>query len=787
MGFLLGSSCLSQYPSLMLLSHRKLGKKKKILAVMVASLQDNIPSDEDICCKNRRAFLFLGVSVLPLLELKAVVAEIPPSGQLGFEVLSQPTGFATIFLSPRNRNKNMKSRTLELPQDPTSEDKKGISMSQVQQHEQTKLESSSPDLEQLVSKRDLEQSDMQTSLQEAPRISSPVYGTPTISFVSLLNVIGILGSGVFCALYAASQKEKSAMKSTMKSTNIKFSEAQESAAALKEDLEKRLVNEQEQRNKLVSRLEEEVASLSTQLGSANGRIKDLSGDLQNRKKLLDESNTQLSQLESAIRKAREDKDQLEILLKEKTYTVEVLQDKGSLLTQELNEKEKRIDDLNGLLAKEESKCQNLSSIVDQTRARLLEANSTAKQLNEETLKIRKELQLKQSSIDRLNEKVRSLEEENCESSKRFLDLRKEYIDFKSSAEQRATFDSELLSKKDGELDVVRERLAAAQRDAGSKEAMISELEKGRDGLKRMLEEKADNMKELTNELQSTEDSLRASKLEASDLAKQLNETKRSYEVLMSRISKLRDEFHQENKLVINKLEEAKFSSEALSSELVSTRETLGRTKEELTSTSIELKEMMEDRESLKKELLEIYKKLELAAEELKEERSTVVTLNRELEIIKKQMLEDSKARKDLEADLDEATKSLDEMNKSALLLSRELEISSSRIASFEAENEILLQSVVKQKDNAREAQENVEDAQNLIIRLGNERESLELRANKLEEDLASTKGEILRLRKQISLNKESAEEDRSKRTKVVSATPFTAEKTVTKRRKGGSP
>ncbi|KAJ6837826.1 MAR-binding filament-like protein 1 isoform X3 [Iris pallida] len=681
MVFLLGSSCLSQYTSLLLHSHIKLGrrrKKKKVLTAMVSSLQDNIPSDEGICSKNRRPSLFLGVSVLPLLGLRALAADIPPN------------------------------------------DKKGTSISEVQQPEQTQREISSPDLEQLVSKKDLELSEMQTSLQEAPRISSRVYGTPTISFVSMLNVMGILGSGVLCALYAALLKEKSAMESTIRSKNIKFSEAQEDAAAMKEDLEKRLMIEQEQRKKQVSRLEEEVASLSSQLGSANGRIEAISGELKNRKKLLDESNAQLSQLESAIIKAREEKDQFEALLKESKYTVEVLQDKVSLLTREVNDKEKSIEDLNGLLAKEESQCQNLSSIIDQTRARLLEANSTCEQLNEEILTNRKEVHSKQSSIDKLNEKVRSLQEEIGESSKRFLDLSKEYNDFKSSAEERASLDSELLSKKDDEVHVVEERLADAQRDAVSKQAMFSELEKERDGLKVMLEEKDNYMRKLTDDLLITEKSLRSSKIEASDLAKELNETKRLYEVLVTKISTLQDEFHQENKLLTDKLELAKFSSEALSSELVSTREILGRTKEELTSTSIELKEILEDRENLKKELLEIYKKVELAAEELKEERTTVATLKRELEMIKQQMLEDTKARKDLEADLDEATKSLDEMNKSTQLLSRELEISNSRIASFEAEKAMLLQPVIKQKDNDRESQENVEDAQNLITSLGSE-------------------------------------------------------------------
>ena len=44
----------------------------------------------------------------------------------------------------------------------------------------------------------------------------------------------------------------------------------------------------------------------------------------------------------------------------------------------------------------------------------------------------------------------------------------------------------------------------------------------------------------------------------------------------------------------------------------------------------------------------------------------------------------------------------------------------------------------------------MEDAQNTIKRLGTERESFEMRSKKLEDELATAKGEILRLRRQIS-------------------------------------
>lgn len=212
------------------------------------------------------------------------------------------------------------------------------------------------------------------------------------------------------------------------------------------------------------------------------------------------------------------------------------------------------------------------------------------------------------------------------------------------------------------------------------------------------------------------------------------------------------------------------------------------------------------RDNLKKELLDVYKNLESTTHELVEERKIVTTLNRELEALAKQLHADFEARKALEADLDEATKSLDEMNNSALSLSKELEETHSRNDTLEAEKEMLSKALAEQTKITTEAQENTEDAQNLITGLQTEKESFELRSRHLEEELALAKGEILRLRRQISANRSQKPKTLTRRsvapettealkdqpvnehnqntTGVAAGTPVSA-KRVTRRRKGG--
>ena len=93
------------------------------------------------------------------------------------------------------------------------------------------------------------------------------------------------------------------------------------------------------------------------------------------------------------------------------------------------------------------------------------------------------------------------------------------------------------------------------------------------------------------------------------------------------------------------------------------------------------------------------------------------------------------------------------MNRNILKLSEDLERANAKISSLEDEKMVLYKTLTEQKNASKEARENMEDAHNLVMALGKERESLEKRAKKLEEDLASAKGEILRLRSQINSSK----------------------------------
>ncbi|RWR83032.1 MAR-binding filament-like protein 1-1 [Cinnamomum micranthum f. kanehirae] len=580
---------------------------------------------------------------------------------------------------------------------------------------------------------------------------------PANPFVGFLNGIGIIGLGVLGALYALSQNKMATLQSAIESMKSKLSAKEVAIATLERNFKRSLQSEQEKIEQ-IRKMKEEQASLLNQLASANTALTEFQQELHGERKLAGDLKAQMDHLRGIIAQAGEDKKILEALLREKQDVANVLEERLDLLILETKDKEMRIKNLNLSLAGKESECENLISVCNQTKEDLAQANAVIEGLKEEVHRSGEEIELKKSMEEDLNARIKLFLIEKDETIKKIHTLQEEYNELKSFSAQRAASDSEILSNKDCELNQLKEKLETLLNEAKSNQALIVELTRERDSLRTTLERETKTVKNLRGELQITEETLGASRLEAAELSEQLRQSKRSCEELTSEVSKIQTEFSEALVSLNQNLDDVESSSKVLSDELFSVKEALTKTKQELVVVTDELEDVKEARENLKKELLEIYKKAETTDHDLKEERKVVASVNNELEELGKQILKDKDARSNLERDLEDATKSLDEMNRKALLLSKELEISNSKGANLETERNMLYTSLVEQKDAVKEAQENLEDAHNLLTKIGKERESLETRSKRLDEELASAKGEILRLRRVVNLIKSKENE-----------------------------
>uniref|UniRef100_A0A2P2JF17 Uncharacterized protein MANES_11G047800 n=1 Tax=Rhizophora mucronata TaxID=61149 RepID=A0A2P2JF17_RHIMU len=573
--------------------------------------------------------------------------------------------------------------------------------------------------------------------------------TPSNSFLSILNGVGIFGAGILGALYALAQKEKKDADTMIESMMEKLKEKEAAFVSLKNNFEATLLYEQEERMKQLKKAKEEQQLLANQLNLANSTINGLGQELKSEKRVVEELKAQVNCLETDLSKAAEDKNSLEQELKEKLNSIDVLEDKISLLSLELKDREDTVQSLSSSLAKRDLELKGVDSICNQTKDELANAHSEMKELKEELLKHTRELELKNSAVVELKSVVSSVSGERDESYKKLNAIQEDYKDLKSSAEKKAALDAKALQDKEDELHKLKEKLEFGLNEISRSQAMIVDLTKEREHLRGLLDAETSNVKNLKDELQISQEAVGQSKSEASGLAKQLKQSINRCNELESEVARVDAEFVEATERLQSILEKEKQRGEALASELSVVKEQLKKTKEELRKMSSELAVVMENHDNIQKELTDVYNKVEVTANELQEEKKVVSSLNREIQNLEKQILNDNEARESLKADLEEATKSLDEMNRNALTLSGDLERAHSVISSLEDQKQLLYKSLTDQKNASMEAQENLEDAHIIVMRLGKERENFENRAKKLEEELASAKGEILRLRSQM--------------------------------------
>ncbi|VAH03083.1 unnamed protein product [Triticum turgidum subsp. durum] len=468
--------------------------------------------------------------------------------------------------------------------------------------------------------------------------------------------------------------------------------------------------------------QDEEASLD-RLASTKRTVKNLNEEVMKEKELVEQLKHEIHDLEISIAQAEEDKHAFEENLRDKLETLDILHGKVNLLSQDVNDKEENITELSSSLSTKEGDYQSLHLMFNQTKESLEHANSRMEQLEKYVYAAKNDIKSKISSIDSLNEDVQTLCSAKSDAEEKISELMKQYTELETASKMRASRDSELLSNKDGQLNQLEERLST-----------------------------------------STEDALKESRNELFKLSEELNAVNISNHDLTTQISEFTNESNEVKQALTKKVEEAESVSKALSDELASVKEIHQKTQEDLEVTSNQLVSITEVHDELSKELLDTYKKLESTTDELVRERRINATLKRELEALVKQSQVESEARRALQADLDEATLSLNEVNESTLFLSNKLDSTVSRISAIKEEKEVLSAALSEQKKSTAEAQKNMVDAQHLIKRLGMERENSEIRSTKLEEELATAKGEMLYLRRQITASG-------SQNTDVLEASP----------------
>ncbi|XP_011072627.1 MAR-binding filament-like protein 1-1 [Sesamum indicum] len=569
-------------------------------------------------------------------------------------------------------------------------------------------------------------------------------------FCSLLNELGVFCSGVVAGLYASRNKGNVISDAIIESMNNKLKEKEAAIASLEKKFEMELLNEKDVQNKELAKANLERQSLVDRLNLARHEITRMGQALEKEKSLYRELTIQAHDLENSLKEAGNEKRELQEQLKKKIDSVAVSQERFNLLASEIKDKEADLRYASWAIAEKDREVDQLSIAYRQSLVQLTSLNAEIKQLKDVLLKNEKELQPRNETVLKLEAELTSSLAKIDEATKNLDAVQKEYDEFKSSMEKKSASDATLLGEKDETIHQLEEQLKLALKELNINKVLISDLTSEKDNLKESLNVELGNVENLYQDLKITQDALEKSRGEACDLAEELQQSRYLCLDLEAEIGNIHDQFTQATELLQQNSDEAKQRVTVLAEELRVATELLSESNEKLKITSQELAAAVQKCDSLEKELVDADEKAESAALVLKQEKLIISSLNKDLMALETQLSKDNEAQKSLEAGVEEATKSLDEMNKHALVISEELELANNQILSLEDEKAELYRSLIQLKRAHQVALENLEDAHNLIVRLGNERESLQKRGEKLEEVLASAKGEILQLRSQIN-------------------------------------
>ncbi|KAL3631859.1 MAR-binding filament-like protein [Castilleja foliolosa] len=583
------------------------------------------------------------------------------------------------------------------------------------------------------------QDQKQKGKQSVPESSS---GNSVFSF---LNGLGFLGSGVLAALYALTKKEKDSANAAIESMRIELKEKNAAVTSLEKKIEEELSYEKEVRKKMLAKSNEEHLALLSQLNLANDTIKSIGHELQEQRKLAEELTFQVDDHETSLRGARVEKTELQQQLNEKLGSLSALHERVDFLSSEVNDKENKLRDLNSKFSEKERELDELRSVYLQSEDRVINLNSEIGKLKD-AVSENKEVESKDVLIDKLNAELTFSITEKNKMKEEVNAVIDECNNFKSSAEKKSALGAVILEEKEDKIREVEEQIKFALDEAKENEGLISDLTEEKNELKEMLDIELRNARKLEQEIKIARDAFEKSRNEAFEFSEELKQSRNLCSQLEKEDSKVRAELSEAKELLEKNIFEAKQEAENLKNELRSVMELLDKSSEELRITSQELFDLVQKRDILENDFIDAREKAENAIFNLNEEKKIVFTLNQELKILENQISKERELRKSLESDLDEASKSLEEMNRNALILSRELEFANSRVSGLEEEKDAMLNALEGQKRYSREARENLEDAHDLVMSLGNERKSLETRGNQLEDELASAKGEILRLR-----------------------------------------
>lgn len=577
-----------------------------------------------------------------------------------------------------------------------------------------------------------------------------------------LNTLGYLVSGVLGSLFWFERQAKLSSDLNLQDLTSKLKAKEDAMVSLKQKLEAKLFEEEQHASSQFEKLREEQETLSNELASATRLSTELQEEINDKRTQVQYLQKQIKALQTAIQEGERQKVTLEKKLLEDQNKGTSLGEKIMRLKSEVQRKEVEIGKLRVTLKDKEQASTKLSSEVSEKIEALSETQHRIEEVEKDLYAENEKLNRSESAVQELRSKLAMAIAQGEEMEKDVAMANKELDGLKQLSADELQAIQAKLNTKAGELENLTKKLAVASKDTQKNKIVVGNLHAEISSLKQRVHEGDMAINHLKQDLNLSSQDVEAAKGQVDSLSKELKGTKE----LNTRLGKRFSEFELKAESNLTSLKYALQQEQKLSStlceELKKVKEAVDHSEGEAASLKEQLRSLEDSNEQLRREFAVSEDTVKATGFALEKEKEVAAASKKQLESTRRAMAEAKENLKLLQQDVEGAKLEGDNLIKDVADLQKKLEIANARVAGLEIEKVSLSEALNDERRLLSSLKEKVNEADGFLGKLSKETEIAAHRAKKLEGELASTKGEMLRLKKQGTFMENASKEAKIK-------------------------
>eukprot|EP00249_Psilotum_nudum_P022377 c28491_g1_i1 orf=1525-3960(-) len=578
---------------------------------------------------------------------------------------------------------------------------------------------------------------------------------------AFLNSIGVAGSGILGAFYFSKHKAKVASDMAVKDARSKLQAREDAIATLKDQL-CGLMSEKEQALKQSKKALEERATLLDELALVKTVADDLRNRLSDEKTAVQSLEGKVERLQTSVKEAEQQCTTLEERLMAELIKGEKLEDEQEVAKSKIKAKAEEIASLHLVLQEKEKVSEDLCSQLSDMSGLMSNAKCRIQELERETSAVSKDLSERDIVVQHLNSKLATAIAQGEEIEKQLATAQLELDQLKESSRKELEEAHQTLSLKEEETQELTQKLNNVSKEAEKNIKVISDLQQEINALHHMLSVENAAIDRLTEDLNSSTLKLETTRAHIAALSEDLATSRELKEELDQKILDIQTETDKNITSLHQALTQEQTYSSQLKTDLEMAQKELESSKMEINNLEQQTRELEVSYSQLKKELVSSQEVIETTNAALTEHRELTTVTEKQLEFSRRAIAEAKENINLLRADVERARLELDNVNKEVSLLTEKLEVANGKVATLEAEKTLLTESLDRERKLCFALKEKVNQVDMDVAKLSRAKQTSIKKAKKLEGTLASSKGQMLRMKKQIVTMDTSLEEAKSR-------------------------